>query len=359
VRAAILSAALVTLVCRPVEEPPAASSASGRGATSSAAPPAKPAPTSASPGLPAFAAVAERMGPSVVAVIATVVPRDEGEGARVLRGIGAGVIVSANGQVVTNEHVVATADRVDVQLHGNRRVGARVIVRDPLLDLSLLQLDGRIEGLVPVRIREREAVPGEWVMAIGQPYGLGNTVTVGVVSGLRRDWSDLGRPAGLRPDGIWAFIQTDASINIGNSGGPLVDADGEVVGITTAVRRDGQGLAFAVPGEMVRHFVDEAWTFGRIRHARLGIRADDIGGEQAQGRASAVHVTHVDPGGPAAAAGLLAGDLVLAVDDRPITRVSELAYLSQLRGVGATIDLTIARGDEDARHLVLIPDEAP
>ena len=175
-----------------------------------------------------------------------------------MRGIGAGMIVSANGQVLTNEHVVASAEQVDVELSSRDRVSAQVLVRDPLLDLALLQLDTRVEGLIPVEFRDQSAVPGEWVMAVGQPYGLGNTVTVGVVSGLGRDYVDLGRPKGLRADGIWSFIQTDASINIGNSGGPLVDVRGKVVGITTAVRRDGQGLAFAIPGDMARRFIEEA-----------------------------------------------------------------------------------------------------
>lgn len=355
-----LAAGLVLLAaaCRPVDDPPPGPKQPVRTVTSAQGKPAvhdAPAPARA---LPDFATVAENLRPSVVAVVSTVRARDPQEGTRVMRGIGAGMIVSANGQVLTNEHVVASADEVGVELSGRDRISARVLVRDPLLDLALLELDQKIEGLTPVKFREAAAVPGEWVMAVGQPYGLGNTVTVGVVSGLGRDYADLGRPKGLRADGIWSFIQTDASINIGNSGGPLVDTRGQVVGITTAVRRDGQGLAFAIPGDMARRFIDEYWTHGRMRHPRLGIRADNVGPEGIPGRASMVRVTRVDPGGPAAVAGLVEGDLILAVDDQPVTRVSEVAYLTQLRGVGANIDLTVKRGEAPAEHLVLIPDEA-
>jgi S1-C subfamily serine protease len=310
------------------------------------------------PGLPDFAAVAEHLRPSVVAVISTVRARDPGEGTRVLRGIGAGVIVSSNGQILTNEHVVASADRVEVELPVGGRVGATVLLRDPLIDLALLQLEAKVEGLLPVELRATAPRPGEWVLAIGQPYGLGGTVTVGVISGLGRDYDDLGRPAGLQPDGLWSFIQTDASINIGNSGGPLADAEGRVLGITTAVRRDGQGLAFAVPSEIARRFLAEYWTHGRMRHPRLGIRADNGGGELVAGRPARVEVTHVEPGGPADAGGLRVGDIVLAVADRPVRRVSELAYLAQLEGVGTAIDLTISRGAAAVEHVRLVPDEA-
>ena len=166
---------------------------------------------------------------------------------------------------------------MDVELANHDRVGATVVFADPLVDLALLRLDAPVEGLVALPLRTRTARPGEWVMAVGQPYALGNTVTVGVIGGLGRDYTDLGRPPGLRADGLWSFIQTDASINIGNSGGPLVDLDGAVVGITTAVRRDGQGLAFAIPAAMAQHFLSEVRTHERVRHARLGIRADNGG----------------------------------------------------------------------------------
>jgi S1-C subfamily serine protease len=263
-------------------------------------------------------------------------------------------VVSTRGQVLTNEHVVAQATAVEVELASLDRIPAKVVYADPLLDLALLDLETVPSDLTPVEFSEREPVAGQWVMAVGQPFGLGHTVTVGVISGLARDYVDLGRPPGLREDGMWSFIQTDASINIGNSGGPLVDADGLVVGITTAVRADGQGLAFAIPSAMGRRFLEEVWTYGRVRHPRLGIKADNATGELV-GRSMVVRVTEVDPTGPGAKAQLAVGDLILAIDEAPVTRVSDVAYLTQLRGVGAKLRLTVKRPEEPVLQVVVIP----
>ncbi len=358
-RAALAGLALALMcACRPVDEQAPRPRVELEPVADHGAP--APARTPATPMVtPDFASVAERLGPSVVAVISTIRSPEPSNGhSRVRRGIGAGMVVSARGQILTNEHVVASATEVDVELSNRDRVSARVIYQDPLLDLALLQLDADVTGLEPVQFRETPARPGEWVMAIGQPFGLGNTVTVGVVGGLGRDHGDLGRPRGLRADGIWSFIQTDASINIGNSGGPLVDPNGHVVGITTAVRVDGQGLAFAIPADMARKFLDEVWTYGRVRHPRLGIRADNVGPDVFPGRMQVVRITAVSPVGPGKDAGLEVGDFVLAVDDQPISRVSEVAYLTQLRGVGSIVDLTIKRGDAPATHVQVVPAES-
>jgi S1-C subfamily serine protease len=302
--------------------------------------------------LPDFAGVARAVGPSVVSVISTV----EHEGGR-LKGIGSGMIVSVHGEIVTNEHVIRDAAEIKVKLADNSLVAAEVVVADPLLDLAVLQLRGKFETLEPVVFRERDPAPGEWIMAIGQPFGLGDTVTVGVVSGLGRDYADLGRPPDLDPEGIWSFIQTDASINIGNSGGPLVDPEGKVVGITTAVRQDGQGLAFAIPAAMAIKFVDEVRTYRRMRHTRLGVLARND--TTIEGRAAAVRITRVDPDGPGDRASLQEDDLLLAIDGVTISRVSEVAYLTQLAGVGAEVVLTIARGPEQrTSEVVIIPEMA-
>lgn len=306
--------------------------------------------------VPDFAAVATGVAPSVVTVIASV--RDAGRG---LRGVGSGMVVHANGQVLTNAHVVAQASAIEVEFASGERLAAKVVFTDDLLDLALLELVAPSPStpiaFVPVSFSAKAPTPGAWVMAVGQPFGLGHTVTVGVIGGLGRDHDDLGRPDGLREDGIWNFIQTDASINIGNSGGPLVDADGQVVGITTAVRNDGQGLAFAVPAAMARRFLDEVWTYGRVRHARLGMNARNADAGVLAGRGRVVQVTAVDPAGPAAAAGIQTGDVVLAIDGAPVRRVSDVAYRTQLGGVGSRLTFTIARGDGADVEAVLIPSE--
>jgi S1-C subfamily serine protease len=316
--------------------------------------------------IPDFARVAQTVGPSVVTVISTVRDREASSRSsearnKVVRGLGSGMIVSANGQILTNEHVIASATRVDVELSSRDRIPAKVLVSEPLLDLALLELEAPVPGLVPVEFRDGEPVPGEWVMAVGQPFGLGHTVTVGVISGLRRDHADLGRPDGLRPDGIWSFIQTDASINIGNSGGPLVDSEAAVVGITTAVRNDGQGVAFATPAPMARRFLEEAWTHGRVRKARLGIKADNspvaAADDELARRGSVVRVTEVDETGPAAKAGIAEGDLVLSIAGKTVDRVSDVAYFTQLLGVGARVPLTIKRAGRAPEQVIVIPAE--
>jgi S1-C subfamily serine protease len=305
--------------------------------------------------VPDFARVAQQLSPSVVTVISTVQSRNTGSSRRTVHGVGSGMLVSARGQVLTNEHVVASSSRVEVELSTRARLPARVVYADPLLDLALLEIDGLPGELVPVEFSGREPTPGEWVMAVGQPFGLGNTVTVGVISGLGRDHADLGRPPGLRPDGIWSFIQTDASINVGNSGGPLVDPDGKVVGIATAVRADGQGLAFAIPAPMARHFLEEVWIHGRVRHARLGMTVDDAVNGELPGRGAVVLVKQVEPGGPAAEGGLLPGDFILKVDAQPVSRVSDVAYLVQLAGVGSRVSFEYKRGDAGIEECFVTP----
>ncbi len=305
--------------------------------------------------VPDFAEVAAEVGPSVVTVIATV-PQTGGTRNKVVRGLGSGMIVSASGEILTNEHVIASATRVDVELSTRERIPARVKVSEPLLDLALLQLDRDISGLRPASFANEQVRPGQWVMAVGQPFGLGNTVTVGVIGGLGRDHDDLGRPAGLLSDGYWNFIQTDASINIGNSGGPLVDPGGRVVGITTAVRSDGQGLAFAIPSAMSERFLDEARTFGRVRKTRLGISANNVP-NTGPGPGTVVQITKVEPSSPGARAELEKGDVIVRIGSTAVSRVSDVAYLTQLSGVGRRLTFTIRRGDDPPREVDVVPDE--
>lgn len=364
--------ATVTLIalatgCRPVGDPPPRPQpvAQPAQATPNAEPAATPVSATAGPEaprtpvgrtvvVPDFAKVVEAVGPSVVSVVSTV----PGPGGEPMRGIGSGVIVSASGQILTNEHVIAGASRLEIELPDGGWHRAKLLAGDPLLDLALLQLDPPTENLPPAALHNANPRPGQWVMAMGHPYGLGNTVTVGVVSGLGRDHADLGRPPGLRPDGIWSFIQTDASINIGNSGGPLVDAEGRVLGISTAVRNDAQGVAFAVPAPMVRRFLDEIWTHGRVRHPRLGIRAENTEPGANGPGVTAVRVTQVEAGGPGALGGLQVGDIIISMDGGRVRRVSDVAYLTQLAGVGAKLDLAVRRGKEPAMTLQVTAVEA-
>lgn len=344
---------LVTLVaCRPLDDatPTLANTTGTEPVVISTTPRPRP---SRSPALPDFAAVTEQIAPSVVSVICTL-PQASG---RAKRGIGSGTVVRADGLVVTNAHVVPlAATAIDVVYADQERVPAHVIHREPLLDLAVLAPDPARVGQAPVEFRERRVRPGEWVLAVGHPFGLGDTVTVGVVSGLGRDWHDVGKPSDLPQDGFFSFVQTDASINTGNSGGPIVDLRGEVIGIATAVRGEGQGIGFAVPAPMVRRYLGEVLTHGRFRRVRLGINAADD--DEFPGRVATVRVTRVDPAGPGAAAGLTADDYILAIAGQPVRRVSEVAYLTQLLGVDAPIELQVQRAGEPLRTVTLEPTEA-
>lgn len=269
------------------------------------------------------------------------------------------MIVTRSGEVLTNQHVIANALSIEVELANGRRYPARVLVATERLDLALLQIEGTAIDLPSVQLSTKPPQPGAWVMAMGQPFGLGDTVTVGVISGLKRDYDDLGRPEGLHAEGMWSFIQTDASINIGNSGGPLVDQYGEVVGITTAVRNDGQGLAFATPAAMLSAFLADAHRYGRVRFVRLGIKADHADFQTDDHHQTGVRITAIDPDGPAAQTDLRVGDIIVRVDGTRVSRVSDVAYLAQLSGVEHPLRLDIHRdGVAEALTVTLTPIEA-
>ena len=348
-----LALVIVALGCRPIddgdERAPAPKDSQAAG-PSAASVQAVPAPVGAA--LPDFAGVVERIAPSVVSVICTLPV----VGGRPKRGIGSGTVVRADGLVVTNAHVVPDlATAIDIEYADHERVRARVIHREPLLDLAVLMPEPARADQSPVVFRERPVRPGEWVVAVGHPFGLGDTVTVGVVSGLGRDFDDVGKPPSLPRDGYYSFVQTDASINTGSSGGPLVDLRGEVLGIATAVRGEGEGLGFAVPAPLARRYLEEVLEHGRFRRVRLGIAADED--HEFPGRMMTVRVTRVEAAGPGAKAGLVAGDYVLAVQGRPVNRVSEVAYLSQFLGVDAPIELQVQRAGEALRVVTVVPVE--
>jgi len=328
--------------CRPAEPEPAAEASV---AVVQQRPVASPAPV-----VPDFAELAARVSPAVVGVVSVLPP--EGKAGRARRGVGSGMVVRADGQVLTNHHVIVEAASFAIEYADGVRVAARLVHGDPRLDLALLAPESGGTERTVATLSERRPRTGEWVMAIGNPFGLGDTVTVGVISGLGRDHEDLGRPESLDPEGVWSFIQTDASINVGNSGGPLVDLRGEVLGLTTAVRSDGQGVAFAVPAALARKFLQEVWAHGRFRHARLGLEVGELDDRPA------VRVLKLAPAGPATAAGLRTGDLIVAANEVPVRRVSDLAYLGRVSGVGAPLALQVQRG-ETRLALQLVPDEAP
>lgn len=280
--------------------------------------------------------VVERIGPAVIGVRRTSRRRDLYDGA------GSGVIISPDGYALTNHHVVRGAGRVEGVLEDGSAAEAEVVGADPDTDLALLRLSGR--GHAAARLGNSDALRvGELSIAIGNPLGLQATVTVGVISALRRTLR--GESGRLIED----VIQTDAALNPGNSGGALVDARGEVVGVNTAIIGGAQGLCFAVPSNTAKAVVPELMRSGRVARGWFGI----AGQTQELSRAlvrrlrlsatSGVLVVAVSGGGPAEAAGLEAGDVVLQLDGEATQSVDAIHKLLTRERIGRRVELTVLR----------------
>ena len=251
---------------------------------------------------------------------------------RVQRGQGSGVIFDAKGLLLTNAHVVEGAETLSVELTDGRRMTGSVVGTDSLTDLAVVRLDG--EGPWPTAVlgdSDRLRV-GDWAIAVGNPFGLENTVTMGIISNLNRNVSQLGI-SGKRLD----LIQTDAAINPGNSGGPLLNADGEVVGINTLVRSGpGAGLGFAIPINRAQTIARQLVATGRASHPVIGIGLAD-------GPDGPV-IRSVQSGAPAAKAGLKPDDEIAAIDGQPMRGAADVVAAIDRKGVGQRITLTIRRG---------------
>ena len=269
-------------------------------------------------------------------------PQNQQAEERETQATGSGVIVdAARGYVLTNGHVVENATRIEVTTKDNRRLAARLIGTDTETDISVLQIPAGNLTAVPMGNSDRLQV-GDFVLAIGNPFGLGQTVTSGIVSALGR--------SGLGIEGYEDFIQTDASINPGNSGGPLVDLHGECVGINTAILAPGGGnigIGFAVPIDMARRVMDQITRYGEVKRGRIGVAIQDLTPDLAQAMNTA-HTTgaviaRVDTGSPASRAGLQNGDLVVAVNGVPVRSGTQLRNTIGLTRIGDGVDLTIDR----------------
>jgi S1-C subfamily serine protease len=241
--------------------------------------------------------------------------------------------------LLTNAHVVEGSSRVMVGLSDGRRVDGRVVGLDPVTDLAVVQLEGR--GPWPVAaLGNSEALQvGDWVIAVGNPLGLDQTVTLGIVSSLNRNAAALGIT-----DKRLELIQTDAAINPGNSGGPLLDADGAVVGINTLVRSGpGAGLGFAIPINRASSIAAQLVSRGSVSHAMIGVALEPVRAANGTKVTGAV-VRSVMPAGPAAQAGLKPGDVITAVADQPVQNPAQLTQLVERNGVGRPMDLRLLRG---------------
>ncbi|HKQ71568.1 MAG TPA: Do family serine endopeptidase, partial [Polyangiaceae bacterium] len=254
------------------------------------------------------------------------------------QALGSGFIVDPSGHVVTNAHVVEDADQVKVKLADEREFSAKVVGRDKRLDLAVLELNGA-KNLPSVALGSSEVLRvGEYVVAIGNPFGLGHTVTMGIVSA-----KDRAIGAGPYDD----FIQTDASINPGNSGGPLFNLKGEVIGINTAINPNGRGIGFAIPVDALKDVVGQLIGTGRVARGRLGVAIQPV--DVALGKALGMDaskgalVAEVEAGGPAERAGLKAGDVIVSVGGAPVPSSEDLPRMVARHAPGAKTQVEISR----------------
>jgi serine protease Do len=257
-------------------------------------------------------------------------------------GLGTGFIIDKTGLIITNNHVVEDADTIKVKLKDEREFDAKVVGRDPQTDLALIKVDAKDELPVARLGRSAELKVGEWVLAVGSPFGLEQTVTAGIVSA-------KGRAIGSGP--YDDFIQTDASINPGNSGGPLVNLNGEVVGINTAIIAQGQGIGFAIPIDMATKIVAQLKDNGEVTRGWLGVNIQDLKGELADYYGAkggeGVLVTEVVPGNPAEKAGIQAKDIITAVDGEKVRTSRELTAKAATLPVGETTKITVVRDGKE------------
>lgn len=278
---------------------------------------------------------------------------------RQFRGEGSGVIINAEkGYVVTNNHVIDKADKITVKLDDGREFKAKLVGADPQSDVALLQLEDP-KNLTEIKIADSDKLRvGDFTVAIGNPFGLGQTVTSGIVSA-------LGRSTGSIDSGYESYIQTDAAVNRGNSGGPLINLQGELIGINTAIispSGGNAGIAFAIPSNMANNLVQQIIEFGEIKRGLLGIKGGELNADLAKefnvDAQQGAFVSEVMADSAAAKAGLKAGDVITALNGQKIRSFAELRAKVATTGAGKEIELTYLRDNkEDTVKVTLQSDE--
>jgi S1-C subfamily serine protease len=268
------------------------------------------------------------------------------------RGQGSGFIIDASGIVLTNAHVVNQADKVIVTLKDGRTLEGKVTGTDPVTDLAVVKIEGTDLPVAPLGDSSQIQV-GDWAIAVGNPLGLDNTVTLGIISTLQRSSAQVGIP-----DKRLDFIQTDAAINPGNSGGPLLDAAGEVIGINTAIRADAMGIGFAIPINTAKPIALRLASGQSVAHPFVGIEMRTLSPELASQinndpnalfqvpEVNGVLVVRVLTNSPAAEAGLRRGDVVVKINSQVVTSAEQLQRIVENSGVGQSLQFEIQRGDK-------------
>jgi S1-C subfamily serine protease len=271
---------------------------------------------------------------------------------RLLRGQGSGFIIDESGIILTNAHVVQQADRVTVILKDGREFEGKVQGADEVTDLAVVKIEGTALPVAPLGDSSQVAV-GDWAIAVGNPLGLDNTVTLGIVSTLQRSSAQVGIP-----DKRLDFIQTDAAINPGNSGGPLLNDRGEVIGINTAIRADAMGIGFAIPVNKAKTIATQLARGEKVAHPYLGIRMVTLTPELAAQNnrdpnssfmvpeVNGVLVVQVVPNSPASGSGLRRGDVITEIDSQAVTSAEQLQRVVENSGVNQLLQIRVRRGNQ-------------
>jgi serine protease Do len=324
--------------------PPSATIVAPSAKIARSAPAGTAATSSPSPiGMPgSFAPLASKAAPAVVTIYTKVAGR---MGRLVRRGLGSGFVIDSQGTVVTNNHVIEGAAEIEVQLADGSAQKGKLLGRDAMTDIAVLRIDppAGVDAL-PLGNSDEIAV-GDWVVAIGNPLGLSHTVTAGILSARGRSNKDVPLTTSNGGRMYLDFLQTDAAINPGNSGGPLLNLRGEVIGINTAINAQGQGLAFAIPINMVRMLLPALVKDGHLVRAYLGVSTDDAyDGAHHERGAKIMRVWRTTP---ADKASLKAGDVIEDVDGQPVRDASHLSWLISISGVGKTVTLRVQRAENE------------
>ncbi len=293
-----------------------------------------------------FASLAKTADPGVVTILSRVERQfRSGRKALLMEGLGTGFVYDRDGFVLTNNHVIDGATSVRVRFANGKAHDAKLIGRDKHTDIAVLKVD-LSAPFPPLVLGDSDAIDvGDWVVAIGNPFGLSHTVSAGILSAKGRTRDDV---QGLDPSGYFNFLQTDAAINQGNSGGPLLNLRGEVVGINAAIRANANNIGFAIPINMVKQLLPILVREGKITRSAIGVNVrslDEVESERlGLPDIKGAWVVEVRPGGAADRAGIASDDVIVGFDGKDIADPNELRWWASISGVGRTVMVRVARG---------------